>query len=366
MQLENKKRICLVIPSLQAGGMERVMSELATYFITKNDLELHLVLYGITREIFYKVSDSLIVHKPQFRFNNKWRLYFTVKTVFYIRHAIKRIDPDTILSFGELWNSFVLIAMFGLKYPVYISDRCSPERKFNTFHTLLRKLFYPRATGIIAQTAKAKEIYSAQIKHENIRVIGNPIREIKVNHKPEKQNIVLNVGRLIKSKHQDKLIEMFAQVSPPDWKLLIVGYDHLKQQNMARLQTLAKDLNVEQRVVFLGKMDNIEEIYLKSSVFAFTSSSEGFPNAIGEAMAAGLPVVAFDCVAGPSEMINDNHNGFLVPLFDYVLFQEKMELLMKDDKARAIFGKNASEDIRLFSISQIGEQYLQFILGNKQ
>ena len=88
--------------------MERVMSELATYFITKNDLELHLVLYGITREIFYKVPDYLIVHKPQFRFNNKWRLYFTVKTVFYIRHAIKRIDPDTILSFGELWNSLHL------------------------------------------------------------------------------------------------------------------------------------------------------------------------------------------------------------------------------------------------------------------
>ena len=362
MQLANKKKLCLVIPSLQAGGMERVMSELANYFAAMNDLELHLVLYGITREIFYTIPDNLIIHKPRFRFNNKWRLYFTLKTLFYLRYTIKKIRPESIISFGELWNSFVLMALCGLKYPVYISDRCSPEKQFNVFHTFLRKLFYPRATGIIAQTEKAKEIYSAQIKHKNIRVIGNPIREIKVSHKPEKQNIVLMVGRLIKSKHQDKLIEMFAQVSPPDWKLLIVGYDHLKQQNMARLKALARDLNVDGRVVFLGKTDNIEEIYLKSSVFAFTSSSEGFPNAIGEAMAAGLPVVAFDCVAGPSEMIIDNHNGFLVPLFDYEHFQKKLELLMKNKDIRMAFGKNAREDIMQFSISQIAEQYLHFIL----
>ncbi|MBN1386938.1 MAG: glycosyltransferase [Bacteroidales bacterium] len=343
--------------------MERVMSELADYFAARQDLELHLVLYGITREIFYIIPDNLIIHKPQFRFNNKLRIYFTLKTLLYLRYTIKKIGPGSIISFGELWNSFVLIALCGLKYPVYISDRCSPEKKFNAFHTFLRKLFYPRATGIIAQTAKAKEIYSARIKHKNIRVIGNPIREIKVSHEQERQNIVLMVGRLIKSKHQDKLIEMFAKVSPPDWKLLLVGYDHLKQQNMARLKTLARDLNVDQRVVFLGKTDNIEGIYLKSSVFAFTSSSEGFPNAIGEAMAAGLPVVAFDCVAGPSEMIRDNHNGFLVPLFDFEHFQKKLELLMKNKETRTIFGENAREDIRQFSISQIGEQYLQFILS---
>jgi len=76
--------------------------------------------------------------------------------------------------------------------------------------------------------------------------------------------------------------------------------------------------------------------------------------------------VAFDCVAGPAEMIKNDHNGFLVPLFDYELFQGKLELLMKDKATREVLGKNASKDIRLFSINQIGEQYLQFILNNKQ
>ena len=344
--------------------MERVMSELATYFATKRDLDLHLVLYGITREIFYAIPDSLIIHKPEFRFNNRWRLYNTIKTLLYLRNTIKKINPESIISFGELWNSFVLIALFGLKFPVYISDRCSPEKKFSPLHTFLRKLFYPRAEGIIAQTVKAKEIYSAEFKHKNIRVIGNPIREIEVNDETEKQNIVLMVGRLIKSKHQDKLIKLFLNIQLSGWKLIIVGYDHLQQKNYENLQSIIKQNKAESRVFLKGKQSNVESYYTKSKIFAFTSSSEGFPNAIGEAMSAGLPVVAFDCVAGPSEMIKDNYNGFLVPLFDYKHFQEKLELLMKNEDLRDIFGKNASEDIKLFSISRIGEQYLQFILIN--
>ena len=170
------------------------------------------------------------------------------------------------------------------------------------------------------------------------------------------------VGRLIKTKHQDKLIEMFARVSPPDWKLVIVGYDHLKQQHMERLKNLAKELNVEQRVIFTGKQNNTEDYYLKSSIFAFTSSSEGFPNVIGEAMSAGLPIVAFDCVAGPSEMIINGHNGFLIPLFDYDLFQNKLLQLMQDKDLREDFGANARESIKRFSGEKICETFYRFIL----
>ena len=75
-----QKRLCLVIPSLQAGGMERVMTELAWHFTTKRDLEVHLVLYGITREIFYSIPGNIIIHKPTFLFKNRFRFYYTIKT----------------------------------------------------------------------------------------------------------------------------------------------------------------------------------------------------------------------------------------------------------------------------------------------
>jgi glycosyltransferase involved in cell wall biosynthesis len=132
---------------------------------------------------------------------------------------------------------------------------------------------------------------------------------------------------------------------------------------MIRLQTLVKELGATDKVILAGKQSNVEQFYLKSRIFAFTSSSEGFPNVIGEAMAAGLPVVAFDCVAGPSEMITDNENGYLIPLFDYKLFQEKLSVLMNDDLLRTNMGLKANQSIRKFDVEHIGNRFFKFVLS---
>jgi GalNAc-alpha-(1->4)-GalNAc-alpha-(1->3)-diNAcBac-PP-undecaprenol alpha-1,4-N-acetyl-D-galactosaminyltransferase len=361
-QTVSVKRLCMVIPSLQAGGMERVMSELAWYFSKKPDLELHLVLYGMTREIFYELPERIRIHRPAFRFNNRLRLFYTVKTVLFLRSTVKRIHPDSLLSFGEVWNSFVLLGLLGLKYPVFISDRCSPARSYKGFHRFLRRWLYPKAAGIIAQTGKAREIYSEQFGHRNIGVIGNPIREVVVDRNTVKENIVLMVGRLIKTKHQDELIKLFLKIKVPGWKLVLVGYDHLKQNNEDRLKAIISENGAEDRVFLEGKQSDVDPYYSRSRIFAFTSSSEGFPNTIGEAMSAGLPVVAFDCVAGPSEMVRDRQTGFLVPLFDFKQFRERLEWLMSDEALRDSFGACGRMEIREFSMDRIGEKYLHFIM----
>jgi GalNAc-alpha-(1->4)-GalNAc-alpha-(1->3)-diNAcBac-PP-undecaprenol alpha-1,4-N-acetyl-D-galactosaminyltransferase len=357
------KKICLVIPSLQAGGMERVMSELAEYFSRKPGIELHLILYGITREIFYPVPKKIFIHKPAFRFDNKWRLIYTIKTLIYLRRTVKSIHPATILSFGEYWNNFVLLSLFGLKYHVFVSDRNQPNKSLGLFQDNLRIFLYRRAKGLIFQTEKAKELYLLKSSHNNITVIGNPI---KIDGRPKnvaRGKNVLMVGRLIKSKHQDKLIEMFAKIHNQDWNLIIVGYDHLKQQHMERLKDLTKRLKIDKQVIFMGKVENVENIYGKCSIFAFTSSSEGFPNVIGEAMAAGLPVIAYDCVAGPSEMIKDGYNGFLIPLFDNSKFVSKLSILMENEAMRNELGSKARESIKQFSSDNICEKFYKFILS---
>lgn len=340
------------------------MAELANYFALKENTEVHLVLYGITREVFYPVSDKIVICKPKFRFNNKLRLVYTLKSLFFLRRTIRKINPDRVLSFGEYWNSFVLLSLFGLGFPVYVSDRSQPDKSLGRFHDNLRRFLYPFAKGIILQTQKAKDIFLLKNKHPNIAVIGNPIRLINDSESPfSREKAVLTVGRLIKTKHQDKLIEMFAKVSSPDWKLILVGYDHLKQENMEKLRMLAKQLTVENRVVFTGKKDNIDSIYTSSSIFAFTSSSEGFPNVIGEAMSAGLPVIAFDCIAGPSDMITNEVNGFLVPLFNYEEFESKLAHLMEDEDLRLKIGTNARNSIKQFSVDRICQAYYDFIFS---
>jgi GalNAc-alpha-(1->4)-GalNAc-alpha-(1->3)-diNAcBac-PP-undecaprenol alpha-1,4-N-acetyl-D-galactosaminyltransferase len=362
-----KKKICFVIPSLQAGGMERVMSELASYFAEKADIELHMILYGISREIFYPIHGNIIIHKPLFTFNNELRFLSTLRTLWYLRKTIIRLCPVGILSFGEYWNNFVLLSVLGLKHRSFISDRSQPDKSLGLMHNFLRYFLYKTAYGLIFQTERAKEIFLTRHTHPNIAVIGNPIRiQDQENSRVSREKNVLMVGRLIRAKHQDLLIEMFARVSPPDWNLIIVGYDHLKQQNLGRLKELAIELKVEDRVIFTGKIDNVDHIYIKCSIFAFTSSSEGFPNVIGEAMAAGLPVIAYDCMAGPSEMISNGYNGFLIPLFDNQMFESKLSLLMQDKSLREKLGSNAKESIKKFSHEKICEDFYNFIVNHQR
>jgi GalNAc-alpha-(1->4)-GalNAc-alpha-(1->3)-diNAcBac-PP-undecaprenol alpha-1,4-N-acetyl-D-galactosaminyltransferase len=357
-----KKKFCLVIPYLQAGGMERVMSELAGYFCQKDDLEVHIVIYGKDIEVFYTIPDSLIVHTPKSKFNDSVRFLSSIGRLIYLRNKVKEIDPDSVLSFGEYWNSFVLLSLYGLHYPVYVSDRCQPGKDLGKLHTVLRKWLYPRAKGIIAQTSKAKDIYMNQFRHNNIRIIGNPIHIINdFADKPVKENIVLTVGRLIKTKNHDKLIELFDRINMPGWKLIIVGEDAQKQNQKIRLQTLIKKLNAEHKVILAGNQSDVGLFYLKSKIFIFTSDSEGFPNVIGEAQAFGLPVIAFDCIAGPSDLIKNGENGILVPLYDYVALEENLSRLMNNPELRESLASNSSKTIKSFSIDKIGEEFYSFM-----
>lgn len=357
-----RKGLCLVIPSLQPGGMERVMSELADYFSYKKNLRVDLVLYGKNTKVFYEIPDLVNVHLPKVKFNDSFRLLSSVRRLIFLRVTIKKINPDSILSFGEYWNSFVLLSLLGLSYPVFISDRCSPVKRFDSFHSLLRKWLYPKAKGIIAQTEKARKIYLEQFKHPNIKVIGNPIREVSLISDNPRENIILTVGRLIRSKNHDKLIRLFSAINLPGWTLIIVGDDALKQNHMVRLKALIKELNAENKVIMAGNQAEVEHYYLKSKIFAFTSDSEGFPNVIGEAQSYGLPVIAFDCIAGPADLVINNTNGFLIPLNDYDLFQEKLTMLMNNEELRKQFGTNAKESIKKFSAKDIGDQFCRFIL----
>jgi glycosyltransferase involved in cell wall biosynthesis len=342
--------------------MERVMSELATYLYGHDDLEIHLVLYGKNPELFYRIPDGIQVHKPLSGFNNKYRFYYSVSRLIFLRKTVVRINPDSVLSFGEYWNSFVLLALFGLSYPVYISDRCSPAAGFYGLHKILRRWLYPRAKGIIAQTALAKRMYIDQFRHQDISVIGNPIRFPELTS-ASRDKRVLTIGRLIKSKNHDEIIRLFCRMDKPGWKLIIVGGDALKQGNEARLRNIIKSLEAESKVELAGYRKDTDNYYSESSLFVLASESEGFPNVIGEAMAAGLPVVAFDCVAGPSEMITDGDNGFLVPVGDYDQMASRIELLMDDDNLRTTMGIRARKAIERFSLEVIGNEYYNLLLG---
>lgn len=357
------KSICLIIHSIGIGGMEQVMHQLAENFSKRKDTRVDLILIGKERKLIYSLPFSVKVHRPSFKFDNSKRLFYTLRTIRFLRKKVKDIDPDTILSFGEYWNNLVLLSLYGLSYPVYISDRSEPGKDLGRMQNFLRKSLYPKAAGYIAQTKDAKKICQSREWNNNIRVIGNPIPKIHTNGQVEKENIVLSVGRLIKTKHFDQLIRMFVEIGNPDWKLVIVGGDAKKQSLSKELNRLIHDLDAENRVFLEGEQKNIDRYYQKSKIFAFTSSSEGFPNVIGEALSAGLPVVSYDCVAGPSDLINDGKNGFLVPVYNESKFKESLSDLMKNESLHLEMSREAKKSIEKFNPSSIADSFNNFIHG---
>lgn len=357
-------RICLIIHSLGIGGMERVMSVLANNFVNMNNTEVHLVLIGIKRNIEYPLNESVFIHRPSFTFKNSRRSIDTIRTMRFIRSTVKDLNPDTILSFGEMWNNLVLLSLYGLTVPIFVSDRSQPDKDLGTFHNMLRSKLYPRAAGYIAQTGKAAEICRDNEWNNNIKVIGNPVRQVSCDGPVERENIVLTVGRLIPTKHIDQLIKIFAEIGKPGWKLVIVGGDAKRMNLSEGLSALIKDLGVDDSVTLEGQQKNVDRYYNRSKIFAFTSSSEGFPNVIGEALSAGLPVVAYDCIAGPSDMIKDEENGFLIPLFDKKLFKEKLSILIDKDSLRLEMSNSAKNSIERFNEVSVSKQFFNFISDN--
>ena len=167
----------------------------------------------------------------------------------------------------------------------------------------------------------------------------------------------------MKSKNHDRLVNIFSKTQNDGWKLVLVGGAFGKEDLSINLRKQIAELGLEDRVILAGASKDVNSYLLKSKIFAFTSDHEGFPNSIGEAMAAGLPVVSYDCIAGPSDMIDDGISGYLVPVFDDDLFVERLNYLMTHEKERHEMGKAAVEKIKQFDTAQICGKFYKVIEG---
>jgi len=352
------KKICLVIPSLIAGGMERVMSELANYLV-RNDARVWLILM-FRDERFYKVDPRVQVIEPSFV--KRSNLSYAFFLFPFVRRKIRSIRPDTVLSFGERYNSYVLLATLGLPFPVYISDRSSPNKSLSNFNLWMSKLMYKKAAGIVAQTSKAAELLSGRLQgaQANIRVIPNPLREIEIADYPKKNQVVA-LGRMVREKRYDRLLEIMSLLKDQSWSLVIVGDGSLRPM----VESLIASYGLQDRVKLAGQQKEVDPYLGESKIYVLTSDIEGYPNALCEAMAHGLACVSFDCVAGPSDILEHGKNGILVEDGQTALFARELDLLIEDEERRRKLGKEAEKIRHTLQADRIFEQYLTFIFSHK-
>ena len=351
-------RLTLVISSLQCGGAERVMSTMANHWAAKDWQVTLLTLDDGSAPPFYNL-ERRVSHIPlglSWRSNNAISgLRNNLRRVSSLRQAIRDSNPEAVISFLSTTNVTTLLATRGMKVPVIVSERIDPGMyPIGKAWELMRRHTYPLADLLVVQSEAALGYFSGEL-HSHAVIIPNPVVSPTVNHhSPENQLIkptVISIGRLDRQKGFDILLRAFAQSKGhhDGWGLTIFGEGPMRIE----LERLRDVLGLRDKVFLPGRVREPQAFLMQADLFILSSRFEGFPNALCEAMACGLPVIAFDCPSGPREIIRDGVDGVLVPSGDVYTLTSTMNRLMSDESERRRLASRAKEVLQRFALESV-------------
>ena len=388
-------RMTLVISTLRGGGAERVVTNMANYWARKGwPVTVLTITHG--NEAPYYQLDPLVVHrdmgfyrKPLPMVPNVGAL-MALKEIFddcspherrtlipeldlvvKLRRAIIDTRPQVVISFINLTNIRVLLATQGLGLPVIVSERDDPYHDPLTEGAAqLRRRLYPLAKYMVAQTAEAADYFAADVGDRR-RAIPNPVLRPALSNPcndntgngagaPKARRILVGMGRLVEEKGFALLLSAFSKVAAkhPSWSLQIWGEGPQRRA----LEQLTRDLSLSERVEMPGFTRRPFEALSRADLFAMSSLIEGFPNALCEAMACGLPVVSFNCSSGIREIIRDGVDGLLVRAADPTALAVALDRLMADEEERRRLASKALEVTERFGLDKTMARWEQLVL----
>ena len=351
-------RLTLVIHSLDCGGAQRVLTALANWWTRAGHTVTILALCDSRRPSFFPLDARVSVEWLDVMRGSRHVLaalannFVRVRT---LRAALRRSRPDLVLSFLATVNVLVLLAAAGRGVPVIVSERSNPKlAPLPCAWRRLRRWLYPQADAVVVQTRRGADWFPAGLQSRIVVIpnaTGHPGAAAPGGGEPSGRRMVLGVGRLGHEKGFDLLVRAFAQAARnrPDWELVVAGEGPEK----ARLTALAEASGVAGRLRLPGRRTDIWPLYHAAHIFVLPSRFEGFPNALLEAMAAGLPALAADCATGPREIIRDGHDGLLVPAEDAAALAEALARLMGDADLRSRLGAAATAVVDRFGADTI-------------
>lgn len=365
-------RITLIISALMPGGAERVMARMANYWSEKNN-EVSMITLDSKSSDFYELHPNInryalnVMHESTSLLNAVKNNLLRIKK---LRAVIKESRPEVIISFMDVTNVLTLLATRGLRLKVIVSERVDPSQHYiGRVGSSLRRLTYPWATVVVVQTEHAAQWVKLNMNYHRVMVIPNPIFMDKVSSDTttlsgvikdyKDTRTIVAMGRMCQQKGFDLLIEAFAiaNASCPEWRLVIFG----EGQERNNLTSLSKDMGISDKVFMPGLVKNPAHLLQDADIFVMPSRFEGFPNALLEAMACGLPVISFDCPSGPGEIIRNGIDGLLVPSEDVDALANAMKRLMADEEERKRLGARAVEVLDRFGIEKVMKQWEELL-----
>ena len=336
-----------------AGGAERVVGHLASHWAGAGR-DVHVVtLADPAAEPFYPLPAEVRVHQLGLAGASGGLvsgIRGNLRRVAALRSALTGLKPDVVVSHVDAMNALVGLAMVGMGCPHIATEHIHPPaHDIGRAWGALRRLSYRLADRVVVLTEATRRWMAPGLRRKTV-VIPNPVAAFEPV--PEADRVrrfgrtVLGVGRLAPQKGFDRLLEAFALIRErhAEWGVVILG----EGAERDRLADLAVRLGVADRVAMPGVVGNPAGRYV-ADIFCLPSRYEGFPMALCEAMAAGLPPVAFDCPTGPAELIENGRSGVLAPEGDVEALARGLERLMADPRLRGAMGRAAAEKVRDFA-----------------
>jgi GalNAc-alpha-(1->4)-GalNAc-alpha-(1->3)-diNAcBac-PP-undecaprenol alpha-1,4-N-acetyl-D-galactosaminyltransferase len=349
------RRITFVVGHLGLGGAERMICLMSAFWAERGDHTEIVTLTHGQRPPVYDVHPQVKWTDVDFSSVRRRALpkLRTLACLRELRRAIRRTRPDLVVSFLSTTNVFTLLATLGMRVPVIVSERNDPHFDLmDPRRTRLREWLYPMATRLVVQTNGALNYFNGRSRQRGV-VIPNPVVVPPGAGlaDPASSRVVVGLGRLAEQKRFDWLIEAFAKAAAdrPDWTLEIWG----EGDERASLEALVAKLGLRDRVRLPGLTRDAVSVLRRGSIFVLSSRYEGFPNALCEAMATGLPAVSFNCPSGPSDIVRHGTDGMLVPVGDVDGLARHLRLLITDSATRIALAKRAPEVIERFSLARV-------------
>jgi len=341
---ESGRAIVMVTGSLDAGGAERVLAEMANYWNSKGWRITLATWTGPSNVDFYDLDPGvqrvwLDVEASSTSLVAKLRAY--ARRILKLREMLENARPDAVLSFIDTSNVMTLLACMGLGLRVIVSERSNGDAtaRIAWMWRVSRIATYWRAAAVVAQTPDAARRIAKRCGVKAI-AIPNPLRALPDTDGP-RESMVLAVGRLSHEKGFDLLIRAFSGIGAEfsRWRLVIIGTGPAHSS----LLRLSEQLQLGDRIEFRPPVKNIESWMSRAGLVVQPSRFEGFPNVIMEAMGMGAAVISADCRSGPAEIINDGVNGRLVPVEDVAALTKVISELLRQPEERVRLGREAKK-----------------------
>lgn len=331
------------------GGGERVAINLANHF---NDIGYNVKIVSLSplkTSNLYKLNNTIGTDYLDIDFTIGSNLIKKILSIFeVINHFSKYKDKTVVLGIGN-YPSLLLCFLPKREQIKTIGCQHLAYSGVKNIWAILRKLFFRRLNCVVSLTKQ--DLNKFKSLNKNSIVIPNSIELFSDQTARLTNRRILFIGRMVPDKGYDLLLKVLKKVSEihTDWDFRIIGDGPLKKRILKEIELYG----LTGKISLLSSAELIAEEYLNSSIYLMTSRKEGLPMVLLEAQSCGLPIVSFDCETGPSDVVVDNENGFLIDCFDIDYMVQKISQLCSDYELRVKFGKNALENVKKFSPESI-------------